>query len=119
MGYNAKIRADAMNLNLMDDASDIARLMKIFVEGNYYDDEFTATSERKWIFKTTEEGVNEMCEVIERNRSEAHAEGRAEGRAEGGLSLLSKLVKMNKLSIKEAAAEADMTEAAFKKLVLQ
>ena len=115
MGYNAKIRADAMNLNLMDDASDIARLMKIFVKDNYYDDEFPATSERKRIFKTTEEGVNEMCEVIERNRSEARAEGRAEGR----LSLLSKLVKMNKLSIKEAAAEADMTEAAFKKLVLQ
>ena len=56
-----------------------------------------------------------MCEVIERNRSEARAEGRAEGR----LSLLMKLVKMNKLTIKEAANEADMTEAAFKKLALQ
>lgn len=60
-----------------------------------------------------------MCEVIERNRAEARAEGHAEGRIEGRLSLLAKLVKMNKLSIKEAANEADMTEAAFRKLALQ
>ena len=51
-----------------------------------------------------------MCEVIERNRAEARAEGR--------LSLLVKLVRLNKLSVKEAADEADMTEADFKKLVL-
>ena len=56
-----------------------------------------------------------MCEIIERNRAEARAEGRAEGR----LSILTKLVKLNKLSIKEAADEADMTEADFKKLALQ
>ena len=99
----------------VDDASDIARLMKGFVENNYYDEKFPATSERKRIFKTTEEGVNEMCEIIERNRAEARAEGRAEGR----LSILTKLVKLNKLSIKEAADEADMTEADFKKLALQ
>ncbi|MCI7611666.1 MAG: hypothetical protein MSS66_01505 [Selenomonadaceae bacterium] len=64
-----------------------------------------------------------MCEIIERNRAEAramgHAEGRAMGHAEGRLSILTKLVKLNKLSIKEAADEADMTEAAFKKLALQ
>ena len=99
----------------VDDASDVARLMKVFVDNNYYDDKFPATSERKRIFKTTEEGVNEMCEIIERNRAEARAEGRAEGR----LSILTKLVKLNKLSIKEAADEADMTEADFKKLALQ
>lgn len=111
----------------VDDASDIARLMKVFVDNNYYDDKFPATSERKRIFKTTEEGVNEMCEIIERNRAEAramgHAEGRAmgraEGRAEGRLSILTKLVKLNKLSVKEAADEADMTEADFMKLALQ
>ena len=52
--------------------------MKVFVEDSYYDDKFPAISERKRIFKTTEEGVNEMCEVIERNRAEARAEGRYE-----------------------------------------
>ena len=52
--------------------------MKVFVEDAYYDDKFPAISERKRIFKTTEEGVNEMCEIIERNRAEARAEGRYE-----------------------------------------
>ncbi|MBQ2410710.1 MAG: PD-(D/E)XK nuclease family transposase [Selenomonadaceae bacterium] len=102
----------------IDDNSDIAKLMKVFVEDSYYDDKFPATSERKRIFKTTEEGVNEMCEVIERNRAEARAEGRAEGRVEGQLSLLTKLVKLNKLTLKEAADAADMTEANFRKLAL-
>lgn len=99
----------------IDDASDIAKLMKIFVEDSYYDDDFPAISEQKRIFKTTEEEVKEMCEVIERNRSEE----RDKGRAERQLSLLMKLVKMNKIAIKEAADEADMTEVAFKKLALQ
>ena len=43
--------------------------------------------------------MNEMCEIIERNRAEAramgHAEGRAMGHAEGRLSILTKLVKPN------------------------
>ena len=67
--------------------------------------------------------MNEMCEIIERNRAEAramgHAEGRAMGHAEGRLSILIKLVKQNKLSVKEATYEADMTEADFKRLALQ
>ena len=66
-----------INAEINDD-SDIARLMKVFVEDAYYDDKFPAISERKRIFKTTEKGVNEMCEVIERNRAEARAEGRYE-----------------------------------------
>ena len=67
--------------------------------------------------------MNEMCEIIERNRAEAramgHAEGRAMGHAEGRLSILTKLVKPNELSAKKAAYEADMTEADFKRLALQ
>ena len=49
--------------------------MDVFTEDNVYDDNrFTATSSRKRRFKTTEEGVSEMCEVIERNRAEAKVE---------------------------------------------
>ena len=59
----------------VDDGSDVALLMDIFTEDNAYDDtRFPATSSRKRRFKTTEEGVSEMCEVIERNRAEAKAE---------------------------------------------
>lgn len=59
--------------------------------------------------------MNEICEIIKRNRAEAQTEERVEER----LSLMTNLVKPNKLSIKEAADEADMTEADFKKLVFQ
>ena len=49
--------------------------MDVFTEDNVYDDNrFPATSSRKRRFKTTEEGVSEMCEVIERNRAEAKVE---------------------------------------------
>ncbi|MEE1362881.1 MAG: hypothetical protein U0K23_09910 [Selenomonadaceae bacterium] len=55
-----------------DDKSDVAALMKVFTEDNAYDDvKFPFTSSIKRRFKTTEEGVSEMCEVIERNRAEA------------------------------------------------
>ena len=38
---------------------------------------------RKRLFKTTEEGVNEMCEVIEKYIAEGRREGIRKGRSEG------------------------------------
>ena len=38
---------------------------------------------RKRLFKTTEEGVNEMCEVIEKYIAEGRREGIRTGRSEG------------------------------------
>ena len=38
---------------------------------------------RKRLFKTTEEGVNEMCGVIEKYIAEGRREGRRKGRSEG------------------------------------
>ena len=52
------------------------------------------------MYKTTEEGVREMCEVIERNR----AEGRAEGRAELIINMLK-----NQMRPEQIAKIADMT----------
>ena len=56
------------------------------------------------MYKTTEEGVREMCEVIERNRAEGRAEGRIEGRAE-------LIINMLKIQMKpeQIAKIADMT----------
>lgn len=58
------------------------------------------TSAYKRRYKTTEEGVREMCEVIERNR----AEGRAEGRAELIINMLK-----NQMKPEQIAKIADMT----------
>ena len=67
-----------------DDGTDIADLMKIFTVDNEYDDErFPATSKIRRRFKETDEGVNKMCEIIEKYKNEGRAEGLATGRAEG------------------------------------
>ena len=58
----------------IDDGTDIADLMKVFSEDATYDDRFPKVSERKRKFKETEEGVSQMCEIIERNRKEAASE---------------------------------------------
>ena len=63
----------------MQDDSDVAKLMDIFTRHDAYDDEmFPITSKRKRLFKTTEEGVNEMCEVIEKYIAEGRREGKVE-----------------------------------------
>ena len=88
-----------------------AALMRIFTESGFYDDKnFPATSERKRIFKTTEKGVGEMCEVIERNRAEARAEGR--------ISLLAELVRDGVMTVADAAKKMGISEAAFRKIAV-
>ena len=67
-----------VNAEVQDD-SDVAKLMDIFTRHDAYDDEmFPITSKRKRLFKTTEEGVNEMCEVIEKYIAEGRCEGKVE-----------------------------------------
>ena len=45
---------------------------------------------RKRLFKTTEEGVNEMCEVIEKYIAEGRREGIRKGRSEGRREVMRK-----------------------------
>ena len=76
-----------VNAEVQDD-SNVARLMEIFTKHDVYDEMFPITSKRKRLFKTTEEGVNEMCEVIEKYIAEGRREGRSEGKAEAIRSLM-------------------------------
>ena len=89
----------------IDDDSDVARLMNVFNNDIAYDDEkFPVTSAYKRRYKNTEEGVREMCEVIERNR----AEGRAEGLIEGKAELITNMLK-NQMKPEQIAKIANMT----------
>ena len=108
----------------VNDNSDVARLMEIFTKDDAYDDvKFPATSSRKRLFKHTEEGVSEMCEIIEKYKAEGKAEGIAEGRAkgkvegriEGLLQMAVSLWKKGKLTEQEAADEAGISLEEFKK----
>ena len=65
-----------------------------------------------------------MCEVLDRAEARGEARGKAIGEARGKVigeaigiqRTLISLVKKNLLSIRDAAAEAGMSEEAFKKL---
>lgn len=48
----------------------IVSMMKVFTEDAVYDDRFPAISEMKRIYKTTEGGIQTMCEIIQRSRDE-------------------------------------------------
>ena len=61
---------------------------------------------RKRLFKTTEEGVNEMCEVIEKyiaeGRREGIRKGRSEGRREGKAEAIRNLMESMSLTAEQA-----------------
>lgn len=53
--------------------------MTIFTENDAYDTtNFPETSKRKYHFKEDEEGVKEMCEIMEEIKEEGIAQGKAE-----------------------------------------
>lgn len=111
----------------VDDGSDTADLMKIFVNDMEYDREkFPHVSEQKWYLKNEPEGVDRMSNIMEKyfreelsdarteGRAEGRAEGLKEGRAEGHLETLIDLVKDGLLSVSEAAKRLSMTETKFR-----
>ena len=100
-----------VNAEVQDD-SDVAKLMDIFTRHEAYDDEmFPITSKRKRLFKTTEEGVNEMCEVIEKyiaeGRREGIRKGRSEGRREGKAEAIRNLMESMSMTAEQAMKALD------------
>ena len=61
---------------------------------------------RKRLFKTTEEGVNEMCEIIEKyiaeGRREGIRKGRSEGRREGKAEAIRNLMESMSMTAEQA-----------------
>ena len=61
---------------------------------------------RKRLFKTTEEGVNEMCEVIEKyiaeGRRKGIRKGRSEGRREGKAEAIRNLMESMSMTAEQA-----------------
>ena len=95
----------------IDDGTDIADLMKVFSEDAVYDDaRFPKTSARKRTFKTTEEGVSQMCEIIERNRREAAAEAAAKAKAEEKIQSARNFIKDGLITLANIKASGRYTE---------
>ena len=95
------------------DGSEVSALMEVFVNSSAYDARFPKTSSSKRRYKETEGGLDTMCEIMEKLRSEARTEGRKEGRREGSLATLSALVRDGVLTLPQAARMAEMAEDVF------
>lgn len=67
----------------VDDGSDIAELMRCFMQTDVNNPKFPVFSSRVNQFKNTERGMHRMCELMERYMAEGKAEARAQGLAEG------------------------------------
>lgn len=107
------------------DGSEIAELMKCFLQKEIHDEKFPETAKRMAELKTTEGGVGIMCKIMEEyleaSKAEGIAEGIAKGKSEGiaegksigKLEQLIELVKDGLLKAADAAAKAGMTEQEF------
>ena len=88
---------------LARDGSEVAALMRLFTEGDAYDDaRFPETSSGKRRLRETEEGGIAMGGIID----ELCQEGKAEGKAEGTLETICRLVRDGLVSVQDAAASA-------------
>ena len=88
---------------LARDGSEVAALMRLFVEGDAYDDaRFPETSSEKRRLRETEVGRMAMGSVIE----EIRAEGEAKGEAKGKLETICGFVRDGLVSVQDAAASA-------------
>ncbi len=83
------------------DNSEVSELMEVFINDDAYSSKFPKTSDGKHRYKETEGGLDAMCEIMEKIRSE------------GKLELLFDLVKDGIITIAEAAKRANMTETIF------
>lgn len=114
----------------IDDGSDVAELMKVFMQNDSYSEKFPITSARKKQFKLREDSdmnINEELEKLyamstEKGRKEGRKEGlkkgRKEGLREGRRGMLADLVREGIISITVAAKKAGMTEEAFRKMAM-
>lgn len=71
-----------VNTAVKDD-SEVSELMQCFLQTEVDNDKFPKLSNRVKYFKNSEEGIGDMCSIVDEWKAEARAEGLAEGRAEG------------------------------------
>lgn len=65
------------------DGTDISELMQCFLKKEILSDKFPKLVQRVKYYKEDEEGVETMCEIMEREHRAGWTKGREEGRAEG------------------------------------
>ena len=69
--------------SVVDNGSEVSQLMKVFTEGDCYNDKFPKTSSIKRRYKETEGGIREMSGLIEQLKLEWISEGEKRGEERG------------------------------------
>ena len=91
----------------MDDGSDIAELMQYFKHSKGFHPKFKKLSERVNYLKETNEGVNEMCDIVEEYADAKVAEQAKEmaiALLKKNIMTLAEIAELTKLSIEEVNA---------------
>lgn len=101
----------------VNDGSLIAELMQYMKHSEGENMHFSKLSNRVKIFKESKEGVEAMCEIMERERMEGILEGRAEGTANRDIELIQKKIDKRK-GIKQIADEMEETVENMKNLII-
>ena len=125
-GYNFEVESIYERICLVNDAVYIAKCSKDeealsrlaednerFVRMNPETAELINLITDSKLKLTVEEGTVNMCQAIQQMRERSKAAGLAEGKVEGRLETLVSLWKKNRLTLEEAAEEAEMTVDEF------
>ena len=93
MSLDNGLRERYFNLEYLTEDPIINELLRYFKHSDplYRTDNFPRIVERVKFFKIQKEGVNIMCEIADRIRSEGKAEGKIEGKIDAVLELLEEL----------------------------
>lgn len=94
----------------VDDGSTIAELMKCFKQTEVNHKKFPCLSERINYFKQDEEGVDNMCQIVDEYAKKAVKEAKIE--------TIVSLLKKGLLTLKDAAAELEISEEKLRETYL-
>ncbi len=95
----------------VDDGTDIADLMRCFMQREVHDPRFPKLSSRVSYLKEDEGGVSVMCEIMEKYMSEAEENGVKKGQKQERIRTICKL--MSKGYNKASIMDLDYTEAEY------
>lgn len=90
------------------DDTPLGRLMQDFFCENPEQMHYKELAERADYFKAEAEGVNTMCELMEKFGEKKMEEGRAEGRLESARATALALISLGKLTISQIAAATQL-----------
>lgn len=102
----------------VDDGSTIEELMKCFKQTEVNHKKFPCLSERINYFKQDEEGVDNMCQIVDEYAEKYAKKAVKEAQMEAKIETIISLLKKGLLTLKDAAAELEISEEKLRETYL-